>query len=284
MKFTLISGFADWLGETRVFGEFLSFAIYGLLHRTLPNGRSHGVAVLLIPGFLSGDLSLSPLGDRLRQIGYRVFFSGIWYNMDCPVHTMPRLEKVLRKAHRKTRSKVVLIGHSLGGIYARELACRFPNLVERVVLLGAPVKDPIESSNTFLRPLFELAHRRCAASSRAAEVEMSPGPPRVPETLIYSRTDGVVNWENCVEFGAHVEAIEVASSHCGLPFSPQVFEIIVDRLARCSGRSRSVASNAAVRKYGPLSRLRTSFTPVQRSRRSHGASIAAGNVGIRNRA
>ncbi len=67
-----------------------------------------------IPGFLSGDLSLSPLADRLRQIGHRVFVSGIWYNVDCPVHAMPRLEKVLRKAHRKTRSKVVLIGHSLG--------------------------------------------------------------------------------------------------------------------------------------------------------------------------
>jgi hypothetical protein len=112
MESTLISGFADWLGETRVFGEFLSFAIYGLLHRTLPNSRSHGTGVLLIPGFLSGDLSLSPLADRLRQIGYTVFCSGIWYNVDCPVHTMPRLEKVLRRAHHETGSKVVLIGHS----------------------------------------------------------------------------------------------------------------------------------------------------------------------------
>ena len=271
-----------------MFGEFVSFAIDGLLHRTLPNARSHGIAVLLIPGFLSGDLSLSPLAYRLRQIGYSVFFSGIWYNVDCPVHTMPRLEKVLRKAHRKTRSKVVLIGHSLGGIYARELAFRFPNLVERVVLLGAPVKDPIESSNNFLRPLFEWAHRRCAegvtASSQEPEVELTPRPPCVAETLIYSKTDGVVNWQNCVEFGAHVEAIEVASSHCGLPYSPQVFEIIVDRLARCSERSRSLASNTAVRKYSPLSRLRTSFTSVRRSRRSGAGSIAAGNLKTTDRA
>lgn len=288
MKSTLGTGFADWLGETRVFGEFLSFAIYGLLHRTLPNARSHGRGVLLIPGFLSGDLSLSPLADRLRQIGYAVFFSGIWYNVDCPFHTMPRLEKVLRKAHRKTGSKVILIGHSLGGIYARELACRFPNLVERVILLGAPVKDPIESSNNFLRPLFELAHRRCAesltASSQAAEAEMSPGPPRVPETLIYSKTDGIVNWQNCVEFGPRVEAIEVPSSHCGLPYSMKVFGIIIDRLARCAERSRLLTPKTAVRKYGPLGRLRTAFTSVQRSRRRGAGSIAAGNVRRMDRA
>ena len=201
---------------------------------------------------------------------------------------MPRLEKVLRKAHRKTGSKVILIGHSLGGIYARELACRFPNLVERVILLGAPVKDPIESSNNFLRPLFELAHRRCAesltASSQAAEAEMSPGPPRVPETLIYSKTDGIVNWQNCVEFGPRVEAIEVPSSHCGLPYSLKVFGIIIDRLARCSERSRLLTPKTAVRKYGPLGRLRTAFTSVQRSRRRGAGSIAAGNVRRMDRA
>ena len=85
MTSTLGTGFADWLGETRVFGEFLSFVIYGILHRTLRNARSHGRRVQLIPGFLSGDFSLSPLADRLREIGYTIVFAGIWYNVDCPV-------------------------------------------------------------------------------------------------------------------------------------------------------------------------------------------------------
>src|SRR5713101_5501250 len=191
MKSNSAPNLAGLIGETRMFGEVASFVLRGLLHRALPSTRRHGRrGVLLIPGFGAGDLTLSPLADRLRELGYRIFFSGIWCNVDCPVHTLPRLEKVLRKASRKTRGKIVIIGHSLGGIYARELACRFPDLVERAILLGSPLRDPLESPNGFLTPLFKLWHRRCesgvAAASDTAEVEMSPDPPRVPETLIYS--------------------------------------------------------------------------------------------------
>jgi triacylglycerol lipase len=248
MKSELRLNFLDLLGETRWLGDFMSSTLDGLFHRTTPNGRVQRRGLLLIPGFLSGDYSLSPLATRLEALGYRIFFSGIWYNVDCPFHMLPRLEKVLRKANYQTQSKVVLIGHSLGGIYARELACRFPNLVERAILLGSPVRDPLESSNMLLRPVFEWWHRRCAemahASSREPVVEQSLNPPRVPETLIYSKTDGVVQWQNCIESGVGVEAIEVPSSHCGLPYRSEVFEIIVDRLERSSQRSRSLATVA----------------------------------------
>jgi mannose-1-phosphate guanylyltransferase len=256
MKSKVRLGFADLFGESRWLGDLMSYPLSGLFSRTKPSARSHGRGVLLIPGFLSRDYSLSPLAARLEALGYRIFFSGIWYNVDCPVHILPRLEKVLRKANYKTHAKVVLIGHSLGGIYARELACRFPQLVERAILLGSPVKDPLESPNTFLRPVFQWWHRRCAemvaGSASEAEVEESPNPPNVPETLIYSKTDGVVQWQNCIESGPEVETIEVPSSHCGLPYRPEVFEIIVDRLARCSEPSRSLTLIAAAPKYRPL--------------------------------
>jgi pimeloyl-ACP methyl ester carboxylesterase len=254
-------GFAGLLGETRIFGEVASFALYSLFHQALQFIRPHRGGVLLIPGFGAGDLSLSPLGGGLRELGYKIFYSGIWCNVYCPAHMLPRLEKVLRKASRKTRGKIVIIGHSLGGIYARELACRFSELVERVMLLGSPVKAPLEGSNTFLRPLFEWAHKGCPDTletiSGSAEVEMSPRPPRVPETLLYSKTDGVVQWQNCVESAAHVEAIEIPSSHCGLPFHHKAFEIIVDRLARGSERSHPVTANSALPKHRRLHRLRT---------------------------
>jgi pimeloyl-ACP methyl ester carboxylesterase len=167
-------GFADLLGESRWFGEFVSFSLSGLFHRTLPIACRPGPGVLLIPGFLAGDVSLSPLGDRLRELGHRIIVSGISSNVDCPVHTMRRLEKVLQKANHKTHAKVALIGHSLGGIYARELACGFPNLVEQVIPLGSPVKDPLESSNPLLRPFFELWHGRCAGGlSTSSDLEQS---------------------------------------------------------------------------------------------------------------
>ena len=91
-------GFAELLGENRWFAELLSLPFYRFLDRAVAGPRRNGRGVLLIPGFLSGDYSLGPLASSLRTLGYRVFFSGIWYNVDCPDHTLPRLENALRKA------------------------------------------------------------------------------------------------------------------------------------------------------------------------------------------
>jgi pimeloyl-ACP methyl ester carboxylesterase len=251
MKSKQSSGITDLLRENRWSADFMSFPFYRLLCRARARSRHKRGGVLLIPGFLSGDYSLSLLGSKLEELGYRVFFSGIWYNVDCPDHTLPRLEKILRNANHVTQVKVVLIGHSLGGLYARELAYRFPNLVARAILLGSPVKDPLKSPNWFLRPLFAWWHRRCAhglaGSPGPQELITSLNPLGVPETLIYSKSDGVVQWQNCIESGAEVEAIEVQSSHCGLPYRPEVFEIIVDRLARSWKLSRSSQANGRFR-------------------------------------
>jgi len=272
LKSNSAPGLAGLIGETRMFGEVTAFVLRCLLHRALPNMRRHGRrGVLLIPGFGAGDLTLSPLADRLRELGYRIFFSSIWCEVDCPVHTLPRLEKALRKASRKTGGRIVIIGHSLGAIYARELACRFPELLERAIPPGSPIKAPLEGSNKFLRPLSEWALRRCPGGLEAAsdpEVEMSPRPPRVPETLIYSKTDGVVQGQNCLESGAHLEALEVPSSYCGLPFHPEAFEIIVDRLARRSGQSHFITANSALPKHRRFHRLRTSLAEIKRSRQA----------------
>lgn len=256
-------GFAELLGENRWFADLLSFPFYTLRHRAVTRPRRHRRGVLLIPGFLSGDYSLGPLASSLGTLGYRVFFSGIWYNVDCPDHTLPRLEKALRKAHYETHEKVVLVGHSLGGMYARELACRFPYLVARAILLGSPIKDPLNSPNPFLGPFFAWWHRRCAGSlagsSGAGDLKPSLNPPQVPETLIYSKSDGVVQWQNCIESGPEVEAIEVPSSHCGLPYRSEVFEIIVDRLARSAKRRRSPLPIAVAASDGVPNERMTGF-------------------------
>src|SRR5260370_38913187 len=91
MKSDSKPGLVSLLGETRIFGEVTSFALYGLFHRMLPNLRRHRRGVLLIPGFGAGDLSLSPLGSRLRELDQQIFYSRLWGNVDWPVGIASRL-------------------------------------------------------------------------------------------------------------------------------------------------------------------------------------------------
>ena len=229
-------GIRDLVKEFRVVGVLVTFETDTLLDRPSTDETS-SKAVLLIPGFMASDATLFPLARRLRQSGHRVFFAGIWFNADCPARVTQRLEKTLRHAHDSTGAKVTVIGHSLGGVYARELARSTPDLVERAILLGAPLKHPVENSNQPIRTLvgiMEMVHRSCLVSigepCPACGMDFPAAPPEVPETIIYTKSDGVVEWESCLESGPNVEALEVSSSHCGLSVSVEAWEIIRNRL------------------------------------------------------
>lgn len=227
---------ASILSETRLLGEFLRFELEAVTGNGPEPRRWH--PVLLIPGLMAGDASLYPLAARLRSLGHRVFFSGIWCNAGCPRRTIKWLQTSLRDAYLRTGRKVVVIGHSLGGLYARELARLRPEHVERIILLGAPLRDVIENSTPLLWPFIRLAkriHRKCISLMKETgavcgiEPQCKP-PPGVPETIIYSKSDAVVDWRSCIEAGPRVESIEVSSSHCGLPFSREGFRAITQRL------------------------------------------------------
>jgi pimeloyl-ACP methyl ester carboxylesterase len=223
--------------------ELFAFSLDALIHPDRFDARHRRMGVLLIPGLLAGDASLHPLGKRLRALGYEVFFSGIRCNADCPAATLTQLETALNQARQATGGMIVIIGHSLGGIYARELAVRFPQRIERVVLLGSPIKDPMENATSYLTPITRLLHWRCNGAGHESStiwgVTLSQSPPKVPETLIYTRSDGVVRWQSCLETGPGVEAVEVNSSHCGLPYSGEAYRIILDRLKGSEMRRRS---------------------------------------------
>jgi hypothetical protein len=237
-------GLGGLLKEARLVGELLAFA--GDTLRKPPARAATTKPVMLIPGLMAGDTTLYPIAGRLRLAGYQVFFSGIWFNTDCPVKTMSRLERSLREASGSAGARVIVIGHSLGGIYARELARRFPLLVERAILLGSPLKDPLANSNHLLRVLagiLRLANRQCLValgeSCQACGLDLPGKAPKVPETIVYTKSDGVVNWRSCLESGSNVETVEVDSSHCGLSVSNEVWDLIIDRLEPHPARASS---------------------------------------------
>ena len=237
------------LQELGAIGEFASFF---LRSRNPTNNAkaNYSRSILLIPGFLAGDASLYPFAHWLMAQGHRVFFSGILTNADCPQRAIERLGRILQDLIDEAQTKVVVIGHSLGGIYARELARRFPERVARVVLLGAPIREPLKHSNPCVRALAQLifrlheAGRGCSGDLESVCGVHSLEPPSgVPETLIYSKTDGVVHWSSCIESGSDVEAMEVRSTHCGLPYNAYTMRIIQDRLERLDSQNGAVAAD-----------------------------------------
>lgn len=244
--------FMDLLQEFRVVREVATFAQRAWtwpIARTAENKRS----ILLIPGFLAGDATLYPFADWLRARGHQVYFSGIMANTDCPVRALERLGRILQDRASRSGEKLVVIGHSLGGIYARELARRHPDLVDQVILLGSPIHEPHKHSNPFVKMLATVAMRvneigcHCPPDRLATicGVLGSDPPLGIRETLIYSKTDGVVDWESCIEEGDYVEAAEVKSTHCGIPYNMDTLRIIRERIERDGQPNDPAAIRAA---------------------------------------
>jgi hypothetical protein len=130
------------------------------------------------------------------------------------------------------------------------------------------LKAPIGFSGRF----FELAHKRraddFATSTGLRKLDLTPGPPNVPETLIYSKTDGIVRWQNCIESGPNIEVIEVPSSHLGLPYSTEVFAIIAARLVRCSEQQALRPASSDVGRMNLRTNRRWHETPTVGSNRT----------------
>jgi hypothetical protein len=230
-------GFSEIFGETRFFGEYLRFrgdSIASETRKSGPNWRP----ILLIPGFMAGDVSLYPLGSRLRSEGHRVFYAGIWMNADCPAKTLDRLRKRLHEVSLQSGRKIAIIGHSLGGIYARELARMEPTLVEQVFLLGSPVKHALGNTTPYLRPFvaaMRMMHGQCMENVTEAcatcGFDLPERAPDVHETCIYTKSDGIVEWHSCIDEGPNVECVEVESSHCGIPLNLKTWQEVSTRLS-----------------------------------------------------
>ncbi|HEU4343017.1 MAG TPA: alpha/beta hydrolase, partial [Candidatus Binatia bacterium] len=191
--------------------------------------RGCGQPVLVLPGYGSGDFSTALLQGYLRLLGYRVRGWGLGRNSGNVPELLPRVLKRVISLARKAHQEVRIIGWSLGGYLARELARERPDLIHQVITLGTPVVGGPKYT-----VVARTLHRRgIDVDALEAAVELRNRILlRTPITAIYSRTDAVVAWEACIDRNAlNVEHVEVRTTHLGLGFSPDVYRIIAQRLA-----------------------------------------------------
>ncbi len=254
------------LREASAVGEAGRFALGAWerrqLRRRSPYARSaslrHATPVILVPGFLAGDSTLAPMARVLREEGYRTYRSSIHVNAGCTLNAAAQLETRLETIALRRGTRVQIVGHSLGGMLARGLAVRRPDLVAGIVTLGSPMLAPgahhvsLTKSVEMLVRLSRagwpgLMSEDCVAGECARqsfEECRQPMPDDVSFTAVYSRRDGIVDWRACIDPLA--VPVEVTASHAGLAFDPRVIAVVLEALERHELESVSDESGTEV--------------------------------------
>ena len=197
--------------------------------------RGDGHPVLVLPGLIASDVSTRPLRSFLNSKGYQVSGWQQGRNLGLREGVQDEMVDLLKRMNDISRRKVSLVGWSLGGLYARQLAKMMPERVRSVITLGSPFAGSPRSTNAWR--VYEMASGRRADEEDPRFGGSLSVPPPVPTTAIFSRTDGICAWQGCVEkTSAQSESIEVESSHCGMGHHPAVVYAVADRLAQPEGK------------------------------------------------
>ena len=202
--------------------------------------RGDGHPVLVLPGFVTTDISTRPLRAFLDQMGYETFGWELGRNLGPKAigQEGERLIARLEEIFAGTEQKVSLVGWSLGGVMARQLARWRPEMVRQIITLGSPITGDPRATNAW-RTYEKLTGQRISDPSAQKMLADSNLPPPVPSTAIYSQQDGIVAWQNCLEPQNDLtDNIQVHGSHCGLGVNPVVLYAVADRLAMKEGEWR----------------------------------------------
>jgi pimeloyl-ACP methyl ester carboxylesterase len=207
------------------------------LLNNLPKGDGHPIYVM--PGFMADSQSTAMLRRWLDRLGYEAFPWGFGRNLGPRGNLQARMVDTVERMSAHFDQKVSLIGQSLGGIFAREIAKQIPDKVRQVITLGSPFGQTNTNGTTpAVMSLFELATGQSVEDVRE-ELEGITSPPPVPTTAIFSRADGVASWKSCIEEETPLtDNIEVFGSHVGMSFHPTVYYVIADRLVQAEDEWR----------------------------------------------
>ena len=214
-----------------------------------------GRPVLLVPGFMAGDGSLSTMAKWLRANGYRTLSTGIRVNIGCSEVACQRLEERVEALAERSGQRVTIIGQSRGGMLARVVAVRRPDLVAGIVCLGAPTLSwfrvhplvllqvgLVGALGTGRVPgILSLSCLRgdcCKAFRTDLPAEFPPG---VHYVSVYSRSDGIVDWRACLDPAAGSQ-VEVNASHIGMALNEQVYRVVAGALADSAQPPLAVAA------------------------------------------
>ena len=222
--------------------------------RRTPYASTHAVRavdpVVLVPGFMAGDTSLGLMARHLRRNGYRTYRSTMHANVGCTQEASYALERRIEAIAIKRDRKVTVVGHSLGGLLARGIASRRPDLVDGIITMGSPLLAPGAVHPVLAFDLAVVIALRRAGLGGMMGDDCTSGDcarlsweearrdldPAVSFTSIFSRRDGVIDWRGCLDPGART--VEVRTSHLGMAVDPVVFDVVTRTLQAYRDRRR----------------------------------------------
>ena len=195
--------------------------------------------VLLIPGFMAGDASLGTMANWLRRAGYCTHRTGIRANLDCSEEACRRLEARLEHMAGRHGERVVIIGQSRGGVFARALGARRPDLVSAIVTLGSPTQSMLAVhplvlaqigvvsalGTAHLPGMFRVSCLRGKCCEHFRSAMRGPFPDEVGYVSVYSRSDGIVDWRSCLDPAA-TDYVEIPASHCGMSLNHHAYRTV----------------------------------------------------------
>lgn len=218
------------IGELAGLLQLPRLALRGPQLALLPRGKQ---TVICFPGFGTGDIFTAPLRGALRSLGHRPHGWGFGINRGEVEGMIDKVTHMVHDRVQRTGRPAALIGWSLGGIFAREVARDEPALVSRVITYGTPViGGPRYTRGAAVYGEDQVTHIETVVEER------NRIPINRPITALYTTSDNIVDWRACIDtFSPDVENLEVSSTHAGMGIDPDVWSIIARRLANEEGDS-----------------------------------------------